>query len=383
VVDPLRGGPDARDFAQLRATLLLQRLPGVGDAGLDPLVERFGSAAAALSASREAFAAVVGSAAAARRTDEVLRRRVDEALHWCRVNRVSVVHRWAADYPARLQHVPNPPGALFFQGDRSLLDPEIVTVVGSRKSTEYGRRVAREVAVTAARHGAVVASGLALGIDGEAHRACIDAGGRTLAVLGAGFQHPYPRLHVPLFRQIAREGLLVTEFLPGERPLPYHFPRRNRVLAALAQVVVVVEAAEDSGALNTASHALDLGRDLLAVPGPIYAAASRGTNRLLRNAAPLLSPATVLEYLSGPGPEALSLFPERPPEDLGADALSVWDALAETAKHVDALSKDARLAAGRTLAALSLLEVTGWVRQESGARFVRVTDAAATRARAQ
>ena len=355
----------------VRAILLLQRIPGVGDVGLEPLVGRFGSARAALGAPRAAFEAVV-AARADHREEPDRHRRVEEALRWCEAHGVRVVHRWGDGYPAQLTSVENPPGVLFLVGDVALLEREIVTVVGSRKATEYGRRVARDVAAAAARHGAVVASGLALGIDAEAHRAAFDAEGKTLAVLGRGVARPYPPSHARLFRRIAEEGLLVSEFLPHELPLKHHFPRRNRTLAALAKVVVVVEAAEESGALNTAAHATDLGRDLLAVPGSIYAPMSRGTNELLRRALPLVSANTLLEHLStarGDGP--LSLFPAAPPAELGAEALRVWDALAEAPRHVDELARTARLGTGPTLVALSLLEVGGWVKQEAGARFAR------------
>jgi DNA processing protein len=354
---------------ELRAILILQRLPGVGDVGLDPLVDRFGSASAALTASRAEFDAVVAGAGG-RRSDPVLRRRVEEGLSWCAAHGVRVVHRWAAAYPPQLASITNPPGVLFLKGDASLLDRPIVTVVGSRQATEYGKRVAREVAAVAVRAGAVVASGLALGIDGEAHRAALDAQGRTIAVLGCGVARPYPRSHTQLFRRISDEGLLVSEYLPHEAALKHHFPRRNRTLAALARVVVVVEAAERSGALNTASHATDLGKELLAAPGSIYAPMSRGTNELLRRAHPLLSAKTVLEHLGVAG-DTLPLFPEGPPDDVGPEALRVWDVLAEAPLHVDEVARAARLASGRALVALSLLEVGGWVRQEAGARFAR------------
>jgi DNA processing protein len=212
---------------------------------------------------------------------------------------------------------------------------------------------------------------MALGIDGEAHRAALEAGGKTLAVLGAGLARPYPRSHARLFRRIAGEGLLVSEFLPHELPLKHHFPRRNRTLAALARVVVVVEAAERSGALNTAWHATDLGRALLAVPGSIYAPMSRGTNALLESAMPLVSPATVLGHLSTGSEQPLSLFGSDPPADLGPDALRVWDALADAPRHVDELARDALVPPGAALAALSLLELCGWARQDPGARFSR------------
>jgi DNA processing protein len=371
VVGAIAAGPTEAD--ELRATLILQRVPGVGDVGLDPLVERFGSASGALRASNTAFDTVIAGAGG-RRADPVLWRRVDEALSWCAAHGIAAVHRWAPEYPTQLAPVPNPPGALFLKGDTRLLDRPIVTVVGSRRATEYGRRVAREVAAVAVRAGAVVASGLALGVDGEAHRAALDAQGKTIAVLGSGVARPYPRTHAQLFRRIAEEGLLVSEYLPHEPPLKHHFPRRNRTLAAIARVVVVVEAAEQSGALNTAGHATDLGRELLAVPGSIYAPLSQGTNELLRRAHPLLSAETVLEHL-GLEDVMLPLFPNDPPDDVGPEALRVWDVLAEAPLHVDEVARAARLGSGPALAALSLLEVGGWVRQEAGARFARGTGA--------
>jgi DNA processing protein len=227
--------------------------------------------------------------------------------------------------------------------------------------------------VLLARRGVVVASGLALGIDGEAHRAALETGGTTIAVLGAGLARPYPRSHLPLFREIARRGLLVSEFLPPEPPHKHHSPQRNRTRAALAKVVVVVEATPESGALNTAGHATDLGRDLLAVPGSIYARTSLGTNGLLERAYPLVTPATVLEHLTAGAARVLSLFPEAPPEDVGTEALRVWDALAEAPRHVDELARSAGMETGATLVALSLLELGGWARQQPGARFVRAT----------
>jgi DNA processing protein len=297
---------------------------------------------------------------------------VDEALGWCDRSGVQVVHRWSVDYPPALANITNPPAVLFLKGDVSLLGREIVTVVGSRKASEYGRRVAREVAAAAARHGAVIASGLALGIDGEAHAAALEAGGKTLAVLGAGLSRPHPPSHARLFHRIAAEGLLVSEFLPSELPMPYHFPRRNRTLAALAKVVVVVEAAEKSGALNTASQAIELGKDVLAVPGSIYAPNSRGTNALLAHASPVVSAATVLDYLTTAG--QLPLAPT-PPEGIGADALRVWDALTDAPRHVDEVARGAKLGTSAVLAALAMLEVAGWVRHEAGARYTRTAGA--------
>ena len=375
-MDALRGGrvPSSagRDgpLADARALLLLQSLPGVGDVGVQRLLERFGGARAALGSSFAAFAAVAGEAAARAREDPSHAERVEGALAWCGREGVAVVPRGAAGYPERLGHLPDPPAVLFLRGDPTLLQRETVAVVGSRRSTDYGRRVARELALALSRSGVVVASGLALGIDGEAHRAALEGPGSTLAVLGSGPDRAHPSSHARLFRRICREGLVVSEFLPGMLPLPYHFPRRNRILAALARIVVVVEAAERSGALITADHALSLGRRVLAVPGSIHAPSSRGTNALiLAGATPVLGPDTVLELLHGVG--ATPPLPTAPPPELGRDALLVWDGLADQPGHVDELARRAGLPAPRTLVALSLLEVSGWARQQPGMRFTR------------
>ena len=216
----------------------------------------------------------------------------------------------------------------------------------------------------------MVASGLALGVDGEAHRAALEASGATLAVLGCGPDRAHPPSHARLFRRICAEGLAVSEFLPGELPLPHHFPRRNRILAALAQVVVVVEAGERSGALITADQALELDRKVLAVPGSIHSSWSRGSNALIQaGAQPVLGPRTVLEALRGVG--AAPPPPPRPPPELGEDALRVWGGLGEAPGHVDEVARKAGLTTRRALVALSLLEVGGWARQEPGMRFTR------------
>jgi DNA processing protein len=337
---------------------------------LQPLISRFGSATAAWAAPRADFELVAGALAVGRRRDAELARRVDEGLAWCDAHGVEVVSRWSPDYPSSLADIENPPGVLFFRGDRSLLDREVVTVVGSRAATEYGRRAAHDIATLVARHGVVVASGLAIGIDGVVHRATLAAGGKTVAVLGAGVNHPHPPSHTRLFRQIAGEGLLVSEFLPGELPLRHHFLQRNRTLAAIAKVVVVVEAAEKSGALNTAHHANDLGKTVLSVPGSIYSRMSAGTNALLREAFAVVTPATVLEHLSCGAQPQLALAPA-PPDDFGADARRVWDVLSEAPSHVDEVAHRAQLGVGAALASLAELEVSGWARQEAGARFAR------------
>jgi DNA processing protein len=259
-------------------------------------------------------------------------------------------------YPPGLLELPDPPPYAFLLGHPRALDPPAVAIVGTRTATAYGVRATRRLATALARQGVSVVSGLARGIDAVAHRAALDVGGRTVAVLGTGVDVAYPAAHRGLHAEIVRRGAVLSEHLPGEPATAGSFPRRNRLIAALAHVTIVVEAGATSGALITAGHALDLGRTVAAVPGPIDAAQSAGSNELLRDGA------TVLCNES----DALALFglvanapPAQPP---GApDERAVWLALADGALDLDALAARAQLPAARCLAAISALELSGVV----------------------
>jgi DNA processing protein len=197
--------------------------------------------------------------------------------------------RHSDGWPPGLREAPNAPWALIGRGDRGLLErlePEAaVTIIGSRRATSYGREVARELGRELSTTGLVVVSGLAFGIDACAHRGALDAGGRTLAVLGCGPDTAYPAAHRSLWRRIAETGAVVSELPPGSAPWRWSFPARNRIMAALAGMTVVVEAAARSGSLITADLAAELGRDLGAVPGPVTSRASTGPNELLAGGA--------------------------------------------------------------------------------------------------
>ncbi len=195
----------------------------------------------------------------------------------------------ATGYPERLRALSDPPAILWTRGDAALLDLPAVAVVGARRATESGRRVAHEIGAGIAQAGFVVVSGLALGVDGAAHQGALDSCGLTLAVLGSGADRPTPRRHARLASRISEAGLVVSEFDPGTDAAPFHFPRRNRVIAALGAALVVVEAAARSGALITVDHALDLGRTVFAVPGPLDRPQSAGTNALIRDGATVVT----------------------------------------------------------------------------------------------
>lgn len=266
-------------------------------------------------------------------------------------------------YPALLAAIHDPPSSLWLRGaaEPELLDELGVAVVGARSCSAYGRSVARSLSRELAAAGAVVLSGLARGIDGEAHRGALDAGGRTVAVLGCGIDRDYPAAHAELARRIvASGGLVVSEYEPGVEPAPWRFPARNRIIAGLARLTVVVEARTRSGALITADMALEQGRDVMAVPGEITSALSGGTNGLLRQgAAPVTGVRDVLESL---GLEIAE--PVAAPLDPAASSL--LDALEAAPRTIDELTTLTGLEAGVVAAALTALELDGRVSTGDG-----------------
>lgn len=195
------------------------------------------------------------------------------------------------DYPPMLRAIEQAPYVLFYRGRLEALRQLCFAVVGSRRASPYGRKIARELARDLAAEGVVVVSGLARGIDSEAHQGAVDAGGATVAVMGSGVDVVYPTENRRLYEKIQEMGAIVSEFVPGSYPEAHHFPRRNRIISGLSRGVVVVEARQKSGALITADFALEQGRDVFAVPGPVSSETSRGTNNLIKQGAKLVSSA--------------------------------------------------------------------------------------------
>jgi DNA processing protein len=272
------------------------------------------------------------------------------------------VGRSEAAFPALLRELHDPPPGLFLRGgaEPELLAHPAVAIVGARACSSYGAQVARLLGRELAAAGLVVVSGLARGVDGEAHRGALETGGRTVAVLGCGVDRDYPAAHAQLARRICDSGLVVSEYAPGVEPAPWRFPARNRVIAGLAAATVIVEARERSGALITADFALEAGRDVFAVPGEITSALSAGTNALLRlGAIPLTSSGDVLDLL---GIEP----PKPPPPDLGAVAAAVLSAVAEAPAGADELGRTTGLDAAAVASALAELELAGAVAEADG-----------------
>lgn len=350
------------DDVSLRALLALKAAPGLGDAGMRRLLARHGTAEAAL----DGLASHAPEAAAGLRSRPV-RGRIERALQTVLSTGVSILTIGGPRYP-EFEGLPDPPPILFAIGDLSLLDRASVAIVGSRRHTEYGAEVTCRIAEDLVCAGVVVASGLAHGIDRYAHQAALHAGGQTFAVIGSGIDVAYPTANATLQRRIAEDGLLLSEFLPGLPALPHHFPKRNRLLAALTRVTIVVEAARRSGSLITADHALDLGRDVFAVPGPIGRQTCEGTNRLIRDGAHVLTSAEDVLAILGLPPPSAGGTASGPVE---GPAASIWQALADGPLHVDDLSRDAGLGPARTLEVLLEMELAGQVRPFPGRRYGR------------
>jgi DNA processing protein len=355
------------------AWLALALAPDLGPRTARTLVERFGTPHAVLDASGEALLAAGASPAAVGgiRCAPALAR--VEATRLARAA-ATLVTLGDAEYPARLRHIADPPLTLAVRGSLDAPDEPAVAVVGMRRASEYGRRVAGEIGRELAQAGITVVSGLAAGIDAAAHRAALAAGGRTIAVLGTGVDRVYPSWHVELARAIAAQGALVSEFACGVEPRPYHFPRRNRVISGLSLGTVVVEAAEQSGSLITAEFAVQQNRQVYAVPGPLGVAGHRGPHRLIQEGAKLFT--RIEDIVQDLAPQLGAGLVARRTAALAATLTApeqrVLEALGCEGRHVDDVIRAVAVPPGRALETLLALELRGLVRQLPGKRFCRL-----------
>jgi DNA processing protein len=273
-------------------------------------------------------------------------------------------------YPVVLATIPDPPLALWSAGDLRP-DDHAIAIVGSRGATPHALEVAFQLGAGLARAGVTVVSGLARGVDGAAHRGALDGGGRTLAVMGSGADVVYPPEHVDLARRITRSGAIVSEFVPGTPPLPWHFPRRNRIISGLCAGVVVVEAAARSGSLHTARFALNQGREVMAVPGGVLSGRNRGAHALLRDGATIVETADdVLEAIHYVGAPAF-MGGDRPRGRQAPDDSILRAMQAGEPYDVAFLAERTAMEPVRVLSRLAELELGGWVCRAGGGRFVR------------
>lgn len=390
--------------AALEPLLRLAVVPGVGPARLATLIAHFGSAERVLRATPREIAALPSfGAELARRVhaagEPAGLRRAQAALALLERHGAVALTPDDLEYPAGFRLLPDPPYLVYAAGDLALLRAPAVALVGTRAPSEYGRSTAATLADGLATAGYTVVSGMARGIDAAAHDAALAAGGGTIGVVGHGIERIYPAENRALFRAVREQGLLLSEFPPGEEPKAGNFPRRNRLIAALSAAVVVVEMALRSGAQHTVNAALDLGRDVFAVPGPIGSSVSEGTNQLIKEGARVItSLGDLLDALreaaptagalsDGPRPAALagaggnarhamprpepSAAHKAAPADLPPEEAAVFALLGDDERHVDDLATAAGLPASTTLGALLGLELRGLVASLPGKRFRR------------
>jgi DNA processing protein len=277
------------------------------------------------------------------------------------------------NYPRRLKEIDQSPPVLFVRGELCTADEWAVAVVGTRRISSYGRQVAEQVGAFLAHNGVTVVSGLARGVDSAAHQAAMNAGGRTLAVLGCGVDRIYPPENRRLAQQIIESGAIISDYPLGTQPESYNFPPRNRIISGLSIAVVIVEAGESSGAVITSTFAAEQGREVFAVPGNIYAPQSKGTNKLIQQGAhPLLQPEDLLEALN------LTLATEQQAARtvLPADATEakLFEVLTHEPTHVDEICAITDLPVSQVSASLTLMELKGLVRQVGNMHYVAIRE---------
>jgi len=364
-----------------QAWIALNMVSGVGPLSFHALIQHFGSALRALSSTEQELQSVggIGPKTARAILSFPAEKSAKQEEERARSLGIQILIYPDRNYPASLAEIPSSPPVLYVKGELKDEDRSAIAIVGSRRSTGYGRGVADELAFDLANAGLTIVSGMALGIDTAVHRGALRAKGRTVAVWGSALDIPYPPQNWELAEKIPQSGALLSEFPLGTAPLAGNFPRRNRIISGLSLGVVVVEADERSGALITADFAGDQGREVFAVPGSIYLKGSRGCHRLIQTGAKLVESA---EDIWG----ELSLsgrLPTRPtnrnaPKTQGQFLLEgeealLYEMLSDRPLHIDDLIVQSRIPAGRVASLLMNLEIKGYCRQERGKHFQRAT----------
>jgi DNA processing protein len=362
---------------ETRQLLALRLVPGIGPRLTAALLEHFGSAAAVLQAPAQQLAEIphIGANLAVKFRQAMDRSEVAAEIERMEKHGVALLRLGEPSYPPALANIPDPPHLLYVRGSLEAADNQAVAVVGSRHCTNYGLRFAERLGLDLARERYTVVSGLARGIDAMAHRGALRGGGRTLAVLAGGLAKIYPPEHAQLAMEVAAHGALLTESAMLMEPMAGMFPARNRIISGLTRAVVVVEAADKSGALITASHAGVQGREVFAVPGPVDSPASAGTLDLLRKGAKLARHAgDIIEELQGIAPLIANDHtptPQRePPMGLDEIQRKVWDFL-DQKQYVDDIARRIDLAVPELMRTLMTLEMRKVVRRLPGNQYER------------
>lgn len=354
----------------------LSRVQGLGCVSFKKLAGHFEDPTEALSASTAALAEIQG-------LDQSVIDGLRNFSAWDEAEKeiiraekaaVKIVPFTDSNYPERLRMISDPPPLLYLKGEILREDEKAVAVVGSRSTSDYGRRVARDLCRGLASLGFTVVSGMARGIDGTAHETALNAGGRTLAVLGSGVDRVYPAEHDKLYQRISENGAVISEFPMGTRPLAFNFPARNRLISGLSLGVVVVEATEKSGSLITAALALEQGREVFAVPGEVGASRSRGAHRLIRQGAKLVETVDdiieeIAPQLVARGGKAQSAPKPSLPQNLGDESQKIFGLFQERALQIDEVIESSGYSPSRVLEILLELELDGYIKQLPGKKY--------------
>lgn len=351
--------------------IALNSIPEIGPSTIRKLISHFGSPTSIFSASLRELKGVDGvgkkKAEAIKNFHDI--KSVEDEVERLNVMGIRTVMFYSEDYPEMLKGIHDAPIVLYIKGEIKKEDRYAIAIVGSRKSTDYGVSVTMSIATELAGMGFTIVSGLARGIDTSAHTGAVRCGGRSIAVLGSGIDVPYPPENKGLMERISQSGFVMSEFPLGTGPNRENFPRRNRLISGLSMGVLVVEAGTDSGALITANHALEQGREVFSIPGNINSPTSSGTNELIKAGAKVVvSARDILEELA-PVLKGFIKFKEKVKITLSGEEETLSKILSGVPTHVDDISRQSRMPASKILSVLLSLELKGIVRQTEGSKF--------------
>lgn len=354
--------------------LALAGIPNVGPVRILQLLKHFETPEKILSASKselEIFGEI-GSKLASNIKTKVDYNKAEEQLVILEKSSYTLVALNSPEYPESLKNIYDPPPFFFFEGNLQCLQNPRIAIVGPRAASSYGRMMAEKLAGELVNAGFTIVSGFARGIDTIAHRTAIEAGGLTAAVFGCGIDTIYPPENKTLYRSLVLNGCAISEFFLREKPEPKYFPRRNRIISGLSLGVLIIEAAEKSGALLTAQHALDQGREVFAVPGNVNSRTSKGTNRIIKEGAKLVTSAEdILEELKFLVPRPRSVQTARLTPNLHGIQKKIYELLDDQPIQIDKLVKLAGMPVSEALEVLLELELNGHIRQLAGKKFVK------------
>ena len=374
------GEPYQESDQSLLELIQLNLIRGVGPRIRRTLLDQFGSPAEILNAPRQELLNVPGIGT--KLADAIIYREAkstaEDELRRCRENGYQILFEDLPEYPSLLREMPDPPSLLYCNGSLLPEDELAVAIVGSRKCTHYGLQQAEKIAAALARAGITIVSGLARGIDQAAHTGALKAGGRTIAVMATGLAHIYPPEHRDLAQDVASQGAIVTEFPLDQAPVAGLFPQRNRIISGFSMGVVLIEAGRKSGALHTARHAYEQGREVFAVPGRIDHPASAGCHDLIRDGAMLVR--DVDDILEGLGPAKTPVMTAQnrevhTPRELSLSEFErdVLNLVTLEPQHLNEIVQSSELDSSRILSTLTILEMRKVVKRLPGGFLVRAT----------